>query len=147
MIKLEEMQAAIFALQIAVFSIFTTLLTLSFATHRAEEVFLIGLATSIGTGASMGLGLAVFSGGPFDLRKGAIGAVMATLGGLILTIPFYISDFWFALMLFLAVAVLEFILIAMFRYWFIGGSLLFVIFQVIAIAIILLATATMIGNL
>ena len=69
----------------------------AFATHQNWQTFLVGLASSIGAGVSMGFAEALsddgmLSGRGSPLMRGLICGLMTALGGLGHTLPFLVSD-------------------------------------------------------
>jgi rubrerythrin len=73
----------------------------AFATGRTWDTFLVGLASSIGAGISMGFAEALSDNGSLTGRgapwiRGVVCGLMTTLGGIGHTLPFLIPNFWTA---------------------------------------------------
>ena len=84
----------------------------AFATGRSWDAFVVGLAASIGAGISMGFAEALSDNGSLTGRgapwlRGLICGLMTTLGGIGHTLPFLLTNFWTAMVLAMAVVVVE----------------------------------------
>src|SRR3974390_2490570 len=84
----------------------------AFATQKAHDAFLVGLAASLGAGISMGFAEALSDDGSLTGRghpwlRGLICGLMTTLGGIGHTLPFLIPAFRVALAAAVAVVVAE----------------------------------------
>jgi len=93
----------------------------AFATRNCRVALLIGLATSIGAGISMGLSEAVSDDGKLTGRgrpwvRGAVCGVMTFLGGVGHTLPYLLSSFWTATALATAAVLLELAVITWVRH-------------------------------
>jgi erythrin-vacuolar iron transport family protein len=103
---------------------------------KAEDAFFVGLAASLGAGVSMGLAEALSDDGEVTGRgspvvRGAITGFATTIGGMLHTFPFLISNLSIALNVAYAVVAFELIAIAFIRYKFMQGNLARTILQVI----------------
>ncbi len=116
----------------------------AFATGRSWDAFLVGLAASIGAGISMGFAEALSDNGSLTGRgapwaRGGICGLMTTLGGIGHTLPFLIMNFWTAMVVAMAVVVVELGIISWIRWKYMdtppfsaamqvgfGGALVFV---------------------
>jgi erythrin-vacuolar iron transport family protein len=103
---------------------------------KAEDAFFVGLAASLGAGVSMGLAEALSDDGEVTGRgspvvRGAITGIATTIGGMLHTFPFLISNLSVALNVAYAVVAFELVAIAFIRYKFMQGNLATTILQVI----------------
>src|SRR5471032_1206197 len=74
----------------------------AFATHLSRDAFLVGMAASIGAGISMGFAEAmsddgVLSGRGHPWLRGPVCGLMTAIGGVGHTLPFLISNFYYAM--------------------------------------------------
>ncbi|HYM22446.1 MAG TPA: hypothetical protein VEU08_04545, partial [Vicinamibacterales bacterium] len=91
------------------------------ATHQSHDAFLVGLAASIGAGISMGFAEALSDDGSLTGRghpwaRGIIEGGMTAIGGIGHTLPFLIPDFRAALVVAVAVVLLELVAISWIRH-------------------------------
>ena len=89
----------------------------AFATHNPWNAFLVGMAASIGAGISMGFAEALaddgrLSGRGAPLLRGLVCGLMTVCGGIGHTLPFLIPHFYTAIVVAIAVVVIELIAIA-----------------------------------
>ena len=89
----------------------------AFATENSRDAFLVGIASSVGAGISMGFAEALaddgkLSGRGTPLLRGVVCGLMTVAGGIGHTLPYLIRDFWTATALAGAVTVLELLVIA-----------------------------------
>jgi rubrerythrin len=82
------------------------------ATQNTWQAFVVGLAASIGAGISMAFAEALSDNGSLTGRgapyiRGVITGAMTTLGGIGHTLPFLIPAFWTAMVVAIAVVVVE----------------------------------------
>ncbi len=82
------------------------------ATQDPRKAFVVGLAASIGAGISMAFAEALSDNGSLTGRgapimRGAITGLMTTVGGIGHTLPFLIPTFWTAMVVAIAVVVVE----------------------------------------
>src|ERR1700751_5532042 len=101
----------------------------AFATHQPRYAFLAGLATAIGAGVSMAFSEGLSDTGDLTGRgrphlRGAITGVGTFLGGILHTLPFLIPQYRSAVLLALAVIVVELVALAWIRRRFFGGGFL-----------------------
>ena len=93
----------------------------AFASGNTWEAFLVGLASSIGAGISMGFAEALSDDGSLTGRgqpwmRGAISGLMTTAGGIGHTLPFLIPSFWTAAVIAFVVVIIELGCIAWIRW-------------------------------
>jgi rubrerythrin len=122
----------------------------AFATHQSHYAFLVGLAASVGAGISMAFAEAqsddgVISGRGHPLVRGVICGLMTTAGGIGHTLPFLITDFYYALYLAVAVVAAELAIIAWIRHRYMDTSLLAATVQGVVGGILVLITGIFIG--
>jgi rubrerythrin len=117
----------------------------AFATHSSRDAFLVGMAASVGAGISMGFTEAmsddgVLSGRGHPLLRGIVCGLMTAMGGIGHTLPFLITNFYYAFYVALVVVAVELAVIAWIRHrymdtslssalilGFVGGTLVFIV--------------------
>jgi len=133
---LQKVQPALLGLMDGSVSTLAPLFAAAGLTHQAHKAFFVGLAASLGAGISMGLAEALSDDGKVTGRgspvtRGVITGFATTLGGMLHTLPFLITDLNTALHFAYGVVAVELIAIAMIRYKFMKSPLLSTILQVI----------------
>ena len=133
---LQKVQPALLGLMDGAVSTLAPIFAAAGMSGKAESAFYVGLAASLGAGVSMGLAEALSDDGKMTGRghpilRGAITGVATTIGGMLHTFPFLISNINLALNIAYAVVVCELIAIAIIRYKFMKTGLLVTIAQVI----------------
>jgi erythrin-vacuolar iron transport family protein len=123
----------------------------AFATRDSHTAFLVGLATAIGAGISMGFSEALSDDGKMSGRgspwvRGAVCGLMTFLGALGHTLPFLIPAFWTAALLAAGVVIMELLLIAWIRNRYMDTPLLAATFQVVVGGVIVFLAGILIGN-
>jgi len=123
----------------------------AFATRQSWDAFLVGLAASLGAGISMGFAEAlsddgVLSGRGHPWLRGAVCGLMTTAGGIGHTLPFLISNFYFAMWLAVAIVAVELALIAWVRHRYMDTPLLSAAFQVIVGGTLVFIVGVLIGS-
>jgi hypothetical protein len=93
----------------------------AFASGNTWETFLVGMAASVGAGISMGFAEALSDNGSLTGRgapliRGGICGLMTTAGGIGHTLPFLIPSFWTAMVLAVAVVIVELAVISWIRW-------------------------------
>jgi erythrin-vacuolar iron transport family protein len=93
----------------------------AFASNNTWETFLVGMAASVGAGISMGFAEALSDNGSLTGRgapliRGGICGLMTTAGGIGHTLPFLIPSFWTAMVIAIAVVVVELAVISWVRW-------------------------------
>ena len=121
-------------------------------TGRAHAAFFVGLAASVGAGISMGLAEALSDDGRVTGRgnpwvRGAVTATGTTLGGMLHTLPFLISQLSTALTTAYAVVVLELLTIAYVRYRIMASPLGRTVVQVIIGGALVFGIGILLGRL
>ncbi|MFC3059066.1 iron exporter MbfA [Paenirhodobacter populi] len=89
----------------------------AFATQNSHTTLLVGLASAVGAGISMGFTEAahddgVISGRGSPIKRGLASGLMTAAGGLGHALPYLIADFWTATMVAIAVVFVELWVIA-----------------------------------
>jgi erythrin-vacuolar iron transport family protein len=123
----------------------------AFATHSSRDAFLVGLASSVGAGISMGFAEAlsddgVLSGRGKPLLRGTVCGLMTAAGGLGHTFPFMLSDFHLAFVIAVCVVVVELVMISWIRHRFMDTPFLAAAFQVIVGGILVFIAGMLIGS-
>jgi len=122
----------------------------AFATRDSHTAFLVGLATAVGAGISMGFSEALSDDGKLSGRgspwvRGAICGLMTFLGALGHTLPFLIPAFLTASMLAAAIVIVELLLIAWIRNRYMDTPMLAATFQVVVGGVIVFLAGILIG--
>ncbi|WP_375417731.1 VIT1/CCC1 transporter family protein [uncultured Hymenobacter sp.] len=133
---LQKVQPALLGLMDGSVSTLAPLFATAGLTHSAHDAFFVGLAASVGAGVSMGLAEALSDDGTVTGRgnpwvRGLITGGATTLGGMLHTLPFLLTNLGLALKVAYAVVGIELLLIAYIRYRFMKTPLASTIFQVI----------------
>ena len=123
----------------------------AFATHSTWQTFLVGLASSVGAGISMGFAEALSDDGSLTGRghpwlRGAITGLMTTLGGVGHTLPYLIGDFRTATALAITVVLVELWVIAWIRARYMDTKFLRAAFEVVVGGLIVFAAGILIGS-
>ena len=121
------------------------------ATHNSWETFLVGLAAAIGAGISMGFAEGLSDDGSLTGRgspwlRGTMSGVMTAVGGLGHTLPFLLSDFRSAMVLAVAVVLVELAVIAWVRHRYMQTPLVSAALQVILGGLLVFAAGILIGS-
>ena len=122
----------------------------AFATHLSWDAFLVGMAASIGAGISMGFAEAlsddgVLSGRGHPILRGTVCGLMTTAGGIGHTLPFLISNFYFAMYIAMAIVAVELATIAWIRHHYMDTPLVSAIFQVVVGGTLVFIVGILIG--
>ena len=122
----------------------------AFATQQSHYALLVGFAASVGAGISMGFAEAlsddgVLSGRGHPLARGVICGMMTTAGGIGHTLPFFISNFHYAMAVAIAVVMVELAVIAWIRHRYMDTPLLSAVFQVVVGGVLVFITGILIG--
>ncbi len=123
----------------------------AFATHNTWETFLVGLAAAVGAGISMGFAEGLSDDGSLTGRgspwlRGAASGLMTSIGGLGHTLPFLLSDFYWATVLAVAVVIVELAAIAMVRHRYMETPLFSAALQVVLGGLLVFAAGAIIGS-
>ena len=123
----------------------------AFATHSTWQTFLVGLASSVGAGISMGFAEALSDDGALTGRghpwlRGGITGLMTTLGGIGHTLPYLISNFRTATALAITVVLVELWVIAWIRARYMDTKFLRAAFEVVVGGLIVFAAGILIGS-
>jgi len=123
----------------------------AFAARDSRMAFLVGLATAVGAGISMAFSEALSDDGRISGRgnpwiRGPICGAMTFCGAIGHTLPFLISDFDLAMMIAVAIVVVELLVIAWVRHRYMDTPLLQACFQVIVGGVIVFVAGILIGS-
>ncbi|MBV9469911.1 MAG: hypothetical protein JOZ57_11770 [Abitibacteriaceae bacterium] len=133
---LQKVQPGLLGLMDGSVSTLAPLFAAAGLTHNPHQTFFVGLAASVGAGISMGLAEALSDDGSVTGRgqpwtRGLITGLATTLGGMLHTLPFLITNLSAALHLAYGVVVVELLLLAFIRYKYMKTPLAATIGQVI----------------
>ena len=157
----DESQRRIFVLQVVQpglaglmdgsVSTLAPLFAAAFATHSSRDAFLVGLASSVGAGISMGFAEALsddgtLSGRGHPLVRGAVCGLMTAAGGLGHTLPFMISAFNVAFTVAVCVVLVELVVISWIRHHYMDTRFLSAAFQVIVGGLLVFFAGMLIGS-
>ena len=122
----------------------------AFATHQSWYAFLVGMAASVGAGISMGFAEAlsddgVLSGRGHPWLRGPICGLMTTAGGIGHTLPFLITNFYYAMTIAVVIVAIELAVIAWIRHRYMDTPLLSAAFQVIVGGVLVFIVGILIG--
>src|SRR6202158_3331861 len=123
----------------------------AFATKNSWDAFLVGLAASAGAGISMGFAEALSDDGSLTGRgkpwiRGPICGLMTAAGGIGHTLPFLIPDFHVAMVVAMAVVVVELAVISAIRHRYMDTPWLRATVQVMVGGALVFATGVLIGS-
>ncbi|HUA78712.1 MAG TPA: ferritin family protein [Acetobacteraceae bacterium] len=123
----------------------------AFATGRPWDAFAVGLAASVGAGISMGFAEALSDDGSLTGRgspwvRGGVCGLMTTLGGIGHTLPFLIPAFRTALIVAIAVVVVELMAISWIRWKYMDTPPISATLQVALGGALVFATGVLIGS-
>ncbi|MBV9866155.1 MAG: hypothetical protein JO316_12445 [Abitibacteriaceae bacterium] len=133
---LQIVQPALLGLMDGSVSTLAPLFATAGLTHKPHAAFFVGLAASVGAGISMGLAEALSDDGQVTGRgnpilRGGITGLATTLGGMLHTLPFLITNLRAALHLAYIVVVIELLAISFIRYYYMKSPLAQTVIQVI----------------
>jgi rubrerythrin len=151
MFVLQVVQPGLAGLMDGSVSTLAPLFAAAFATHSSRDAFLVGLASSVGAGISMGFAEALSDDGALSGRghpfiRGAVCGLMTAAGGLGHTLPFMIGDFHLAFTLAVAVVAVELLIISWIRQHFMDTPFLSAAFQVIVGGVLVFLAGMLIGS-
>ncbi len=123
----------------------------AFATHASRDAFLVGMAASVGAGISMGFAEAlsddgVLSGRGHPMWRGIVCGLMTTAGGIGHTLPFLITNFYYAMYVAFAIVAVELATIAWIRHRYMDTPLLSATFQVVVGGVLVFIVGILIGS-
>jgi rubrerythrin len=151
MFVLQVVQPGLAGLMDGSVSTLAPLFAAAFATHNTRDALLVGLASSIGAGISMGFAEALsddgtLSGRGHPLVRGSACGLMTAAGGLGHTLPFMIGDFHTAFSLAVAVVLVELVIISWIRHHYMDTPFLSATFQVIVGGLLVFFAGMLIGS-
>ena len=123
----------------------------AFATHTSRDAFLVGMAASVGAGISMGFAEAMSDDGVLSGRgrpwaRGTVCGLMTAVGGIGHTLPFLISNFFYAMCVAVAIVAVELAVIAWIRHRYMDTPLVSATFQVILGGVLVFIVGILIGS-
>jgi len=123
----------------------------AFATHSTWAAFLVGIASSVGAGISMGLAEGLSDDGKLTGRgqpliRGLACGIMTAVGGLGHTLPFLIPDFHTAFVLAVAVVIIELVAISWVRFKYMDTPFLKAALQIAVGGFLVFLTGILIGS-
>ena len=123
----------------------------AFASGSTWQTFLVGLAASVGAGISMGVAEALSDNGSLTGRgapvlRGGICGLMTTAGGIGHTLPFLIPAFWPAMIVAIAVVIVELAVISWVRWKYMDTPPISATLQVACGGAIVFAVGILIGS-
>ena len=123
----------------------------AYATKSTHDAFAVGLAASVGAGISMGFAEALSDDGSLTGRghpwlRGIVCGLMTALGGFGHTLPFLIPTFNTALVVAVAVVIVELAAISYIRYRYMDTPPISATLQVMAGGILVFLTGVFIGS-
>ncbi|HVB03433.1 MAG TPA: hypothetical protein VNE41_06910 [Chitinophagaceae bacterium] len=142
---LQKIQPALLGLMDGSVSTLAPIFAAAGLTHQSHKAFLVGVAAAVGAGISMGFAEALSDDGKVTgrgdpLSRGIITGIGTSIGGMLHTLPFLITDLTIALRIAYIVVICELAGIAFIRYKFmksppgktviqiiIGGGIVFII--------------------
>lgn len=133
---LQKVQPALLGLMDGSVSTLAPLFAAAGLTGDSHKTFFVGLAASVGAGISMGLAEALSDDGSVTGRggpvtRGSITGVGTTIGGMLHTFPFLITNLTAALRIAYVVVICELLAIAFIRFRFMKTPLFTTVVQVI----------------
>jgi rubrerythrin len=123
----------------------------AFATKNSWDAFLVGMAASVGAGISMGFAEALSDDGALTGRghpwiRGAVCGLMTTAGGIGHTLPFLIAEFHLAMIVAVAVVIVELFAISFIRNRYMDTPFFSAAMQVILGGALVFAAGILIGS-
>ncbi|MDE3122113.1 MAG: VIT1/CCC1 transporter family protein, partial [Paracoccaceae bacterium] len=123
----------------------------AFATRDPHQTLLVGLASAVGAGISMGFAESVgddgeISGRGSPLKRGIASGVMTAVGGLGHALPYLIPDFWTATIIAFVVVVIELWAIAWIQKRYMETPFFRAALQVVLGGALVFATGVLIGG-
>lgn len=151
MFVLQVVQPGLAGLMDGSVSTLAPLFAAAFATHSTKDALLVGLASSIGAGISMGFAEALsddgaLSGRGHPLIRGGVCGLMTAAGGLGHTLPFIMGDFHTAFSIAVAVVLVELVVISWIRHHYMDTPFLSAAFQVIVGGLLVFFAGMIIGS-
>jgi erythrin-vacuolar iron transport family protein len=123
----------------------------AFATNNTWQTFLVGVAASVGAGISMGLAEGLSDDGKLTGRghpliRGLASGIMTAVGGIGHTLPFLFTNFHTALILAVAVVILELGLISWIRWKYMDTPFVKAALQIAVGGALVFLTGIVIGS-
>jgi len=151
MFVLQVVQPGLAGLMDGSVSTLAPLFAAAFATHSTRDSLLVGLASSVGAGISMGFAEALSDDGALSGRghpiiRGSVCGLMTAAGGLGHTLPFLIPSFQLAFTVAVCVVAAELVIISWIRHHYMDTRFLATAFQVIVGGLLVFFAGMLIGS-
>jgi erythrin-vacuolar iron transport family protein len=151
MFVLQYVQPGLAGLMDGSVSTLAPLFAAAFATHNTWATFLVGIASAVGAGISMGFAEALSDDGSLTGRgapvvRGAVCGVMTAVGGLGHTLPYLIPHFFAATVVAFIVVAVELAAISWIRTRYMDTPFLHAAFQVVVGGALVFAAGILIGS-
>lgn len=151
MFVLQVVQPGLAGLMDGSVSTLAPLFAAAFATQNTWETFLVGTAASVGAGISMGITEAMSDDGILTGRgspviRGWITGLMTAVGGLGHTLPYLITDFWWATTIAIIIVLIELWVIAWIRAKYMDTKFLRAAFEIVVGGLVVFAAGILIGS-
>jgi rubrerythrin len=151
MFVLQVVQPGLAGLMDGSVSTLAPLFAAAFATHRAHDAFVVGLAASVGAGISMGFAEGLSDDGSLTgrgtpLLRGFVTGAMTFVGGIGHTLPYLIQDFRLATAVSVGVVVVELAAISWIRQHYMETPLVRAALQVVVGGVLVFLAGILIGQ-
>jgi len=151
MFVLQVVQPGLAGLMDGSVSTLAPLFAAAFATHSSHDALLVGLASSVGAGISMGFAEALSDDGALSGRghpiiRGTVCGLMTAVGGLGHTLPFLAANFHVAFTIAVGIVLVELVFISWIRHHYMDTPFLAAAFQVIVGGLLVFAAGMIIGS-
>ena len=151
MFVLQYVQPGLAGLMDGSVSTLAPLFAAAFATHNTWATFLVGLASAVGAGISMGFAEALSDDGSLTGRgaplvRGAVCGIMTAVGGLGHALPYLIPHFYVATVVAFVVVAVELAAISWIRTRYMDTPFLHAAFQVMVGGALVFAAGILIGS-
>jgi erythrin-vacuolar iron transport family protein len=151
MFVLQVVQPGLAGLMDGSVSTLAPLFAAAFATRSSRDALLVGLASSVGAGISMGFAEALSDDGALSGRghpmiRGGVCGLMTALGGLGHTLPFLITDFHAAFTAAVCIVLVELVIISWIRHHYMDTPFLSAAFQVVVGGLLVFFAGMLIGS-
>jgi VIT1/CCC1 family predicted Fe2+/Mn2+ transporter len=148
---LRVIQPALAGLMDGSVSTLAPLFATAFATHSPHTTLVVGMAAAVGAGISMGFSEGLSDSGELTgrghpFRRGTITGAATFLGGVLHTLPFLSSDYQLALVIAMAIVVVELLVIAWIRNHFFGTPMARSVLHVVVGGMLVFAAGVLLGS-
>ena len=148
---LRVVQPALLGLMDGSVSTLAPIFASAYLTQQSYTAFLVGTATAVGAGISMGFAESLSDNGTITGRghptvRGLVNGAATFLGGILHALPFLVSDLGVALVLAYLMVSIELVTIAWLRFRFLGIGFARSIAQVTVGGMLVFSAAYLLGN-